>query len=97
MDKVSTPQAQLDLGVVAQLDDLGQRLPLSAAPALNSVVGVDSVGLSCHGRHSHRLIGTSMGTDGASSQRGEWEVYSGQWSPRVRRTQIGQAARAANE
>jgi hypothetical protein len=40
---MSTPQAQLDLGVVAQLDDLCVRLRPSAAPALDAVLGVDSV------------------------------------------------------
>src|SRR5215475_9584778 len=48
MDEVSTPEAQLDLGVVAQFDHLGKRLQLSAAPAFDAVVGVDSGCLNCH-------------------------------------------------
>jgi hypothetical protein len=48
MDGMSTPEAQLDLGVVAELDDLGERLQLPAAPALNSIARIDSGCLKCH-------------------------------------------------
>jgi hypothetical protein len=48
MDKVSTPEAQLDLGMVAQLNDLGERLRLSTAPAFDAILGINSRCLECH-------------------------------------------------
>jgi hypothetical protein len=71
MDKVSTAETQLDLRVVAQLDDLGERLQLSAAPAFRIVVGIDSGCLNCHRRGSRRFFGTSMKSDIA------WRTSSG--------------------